>query len=90
MMHLIEKGFQSYDGDYVMIGYVYVCLLCSFSFFPFLLRIHARYAWTISHSDSYAQRPLGYSINTCDLGCVFFSLLEYHTAFILWLELSLC
>jgi hypothetical protein len=57
----------------VMIGYICVCLFCSFSFFLFLLWIHARYAWTISHSDSYVHRPLRYSINTCDPDCVFYT-----------------
>ena len=70
----------------VMIGSVCICY-CTFIFFFFFLfpsiwlQTHAWYAWTISHIDSYmctdhlyAHRPLVYNINTCNLGCVFFSL----------------
>ena len=70
-----------------MIGSICTCYHTFIFFFLFLfpsvwLRIHARYAWTITHIDSYtrtdrlyAHRPSVYSINTCNIGCALLSLL---------------
>jgi hypothetical protein len=55
------KGIMLWFHLYVFVFFL-PFLFFSFSFFVGLW-IHARYAWTISHIDTYAHGPLVYSVN---------------------------